>query len=115
MNLLNPELEKNWKQLVKQLSERFGDGEELNLQGVLFLIGVQELGKGRQNFSKDQKVDLIHVAICRLLSPYGYYEYEGKDKDGWPHWKINEKLPHLKPGQQMQIVKQSIIEYFTPS
>ena len=115
MNLLNPELEKNWKQLVKQLSERFGDGEELNLQGVLFLIGVQELGKGPQNFSKDQKVDLIHVAICRLLSPYGYYEYEGRDKDGWPHWKINEKLPHLKPGQQMQIVKQSIIEYFTPS
>ncbi len=113
MNLLNPELEKNWKQLIKQLSKRFGDGEELNLQGVLFLIGVQELGKGRQNFSKDQKVDLMHIAICRLLSRYGYYEYEGKDKDGWPHWKINEKLPYLKPGQQMQIVKQSIIEYFT--
>ena len=115
MNLLNAELEKNWKQLIQQLSEQFGDGEELNLQGVLFLIGVQEFGKGHQKFSKDQKVDLMHVAICRLLSQYGYYEYEGRDKDGWPHWKTVEKLPHLKPGQQMQIVKQAIIEYFNTS
>ena len=106
------ELEKSWKQLIKQLSERFGDGEELNLQGVLFLIGVQELGKGPQNFSKDQKVDIIHIAICRLLSRHGYYEYKGRDKDGWPHWETKKTLPLLKPGQQMQIIKQAIIEYF---
>lgn len=109
---MNVEIEKSWKHLIKQLTERFGDGEELNLQGVLFLIGVQELGKGHQEFSKDQKVDLMHVAICRLLSKYGYYEYEGMDKDGWPHWKTKEKIPHLKPGQQTQIIKQAIIEYF---
>ena len=107
---MNVELESNWKKLVKKLSVQFE--EELDLQALLFLIGVQELGKGYQKFTKDQKVDLMHIAICRLLSPYGYYEFEGKDKDGWPHWKVNDKLPHLKPGHQLQIMKQAIIEYF---
>ena len=108
---MDVELEKNWKHVLSKLSEQFG--EELDMQGILFLIGVQELGKGYRQFSKDQKVDLMHVAICKLLSQYGYYEYQGRDEDGWPHWKTEEKLPHLKPGQQLHLVKQAITTYFS--
>lgn len=104
------ELEKNWELLLKELGEQFE--EEIDLQGILFLIGVQELGKGHRKFSKDEKLDVMHIAICTLLSPYGYYDFDGYDNDGWPHWKRNEKLPPLNPAQQTQLMKQAIIEYF---
>ena len=107
---MEKDIEYEFSKIAKQLSDQFGEG--LDIQSILFLIGVQELGKGRMEFSKNEKLDVMHIAICTLLSPYGYYEYEGKDADGWPHWKVNEKLPALKPEQQQQIMKQAIVEYF---
>lgn len=104
------DLELEFQNAVKVLSKQFG--EDIDLQGLLFIIGIQELGKGRIKLSKNEKLDVMHIAICTLLTPYGYYEYEGLDKDGWPHWKSSEKLPPLKPGQQQIIIKQAIIDYF---
>ena len=99
-----------FQQVLKQLSKQFGD--DIDIQGLLFIIGLQELGKGKIKLSKNEKLDVMHIAICTLLSPYGYYEYEGLDKDGWPHWKTTEKLPPLKPAQQQEIIKQAVVEYF---
>src|SRR5436190_20812835 len=107
---MDSELENNWKDLLKKLGANFG--EDINIDALLFLIGVQELGKGRQKFTKDQKLDIMHIAICTLLAPYGYYEHEGSDSEGWRHWKINEKLPALKRMQQEQLMKRAIVEYF---
>jgi hypothetical protein len=107
---MDSELQNKWKELLDKLSKDFA--EDINIDSLLFLIGVQELGKGWQKFSKDQKIDVMHVAICTLLAPYGYYEYDGKDADGWPHWKANEKLPPLKPLQQELLMKQAIVDYF---
>lgn len=104
------DLEKNFQIALKKLAIQFGEG--LDMQAVLFLIGVQELGKGFVKLSKEEKVDVLHIAICTLLSPYGFYEYEGLDKEGWPHWKANEKLPPLKPEQQQHLIKQAVIDYF---
>ncbi len=104
------EHEKQFKDVLKALSKQFGD--DIDLQAVLFLIGVQELGKGPIKFSKSAKLDVLHIAICTLLAPYGHYEYEGLDKDGWPHWKVVENLPALKPGQQLYLIKQAVIDYF---
>jgi len=101
-----------WDGLVKYISSQFGDGEILDLQAILFLIGVNELGQGYRNFKKQEKIDLLHIAICRLLSVYGYYSFNGRDEDGWPHWKTNEKLPHLKAGEQTILLKKAIILYF---
>ncbi len=101
-----------WDALVKYISAQFGDGEILDLQAILFLIGVNELGQGYRNFKKQEKIDLLHIAICRLLSVYGYYSFNGRDDDGWPHWKTNEKLPHLKGGEQTILLKKAIILYF---
>ena len=103
-------IEKQWKELLKTLNNQF-DGD-LDLQAVLFLIGVQELGKGRVKYSKDQKLELMHIAICTLLEPFGYYNFAGHDQDGFPHWELNEQLPPLSPGQQMALMKESILDYF---
>ena len=99
-----------YKNVLKQISKQFGD--DIDIQGLLFIIGLQELGKGKIKLSKNVKLDVMHIAICTLLSHYGYYEYEGLDKDGWPHWKTIENLPPLKPAQQQEIIKQAIVEYF---
>lgn len=107
---MDSEIEKNWEIILKELRELFG--EDIDVQAVLFLIGVQELGKGHQQFSKSQKIDIMHIAICTLLAFYGYYEYEGKDEDGWPHWRLNEKLPPLEAELQSHLIKQAIINYF---
>lgn len=104
------ELETKFKEVVNNISPQFGD--DIDMQGILFLIGIQELGKGRIKLSKNAKLDVMHIAICTLLAPYGFYEYEGMDKEGWPHWKVNAQLPPLKPGQQLQLMKQAVVDYF---
>ncbi len=104
------ELKKNWDSLLKKLGEQYG--EEPDLQVVLFLIGVQELGKGPMKFSKAEKQDLMHIAVCRLLSTFGYYELTGVDQDGWPHWQLVNKLPPLSLKEQDLLLKQAAVEYF---
>ena len=44
-------VDKNWNELVVKLSQRFGEG--LDLQAILFLIGLQELGQGYQKLNKN--------------------------------------------------------------
>jgi hypothetical protein len=110
---MDKELNEQYEAVLKQLEPQFG--ADIDLQGLLFLIGVQELGKGKIKLNKNQKLDVMHIAICTLLEPFGFYEYEGLDQDGWPHWKVNSKLPPLKPGQQQELVKQAIVDYFRES
>ena len=105
-------LKEKWELLVTKLTDQFADGDELNMDGIIYLIGVQELGKGNITFKKDEKVNLMHVAICKLLEPYGYYEFDFFDKDGWPHYKILTDLPSLKPGEQTVLMKEAIVNYF---
>jgi hypothetical protein len=44
--------------------------------------------------------------------PYGYYELTGLDEEGWPHYRLKEKLPALKAGEQSVLIKEAIIRYF---
>lgn len=104
------ELQKEWRLLVDKLEKQFGEG--LDLDAILFLVGVQELGQGYRTFKKQEKTDLMHIAICRLLMQYGYYEYEGMDSEGWPHYKALAKLPRLNPTQQSLLMKEALIDYF---
>jgi len=104
------ELKSAWEKLTSRLEEQFG--EPPDLQAIIFLIGVQELGNGPQKFSKDEKQDLMHIATCRLLSQFGYYELEGSDQEGWPHWKLVKPLPTLSLKEQDLILKQAAIHYF---
>ncbi len=105
------ELQKNWVQLLYKLKEATGK-RPADINSVLFLIGVQELGKGAKSFSKEEKQDVMHIAICKVLSLAGYYELEGHDKDGWPHWKLTKKLPRFDLLEQEKLLKIQILEYF---
>ena len=106
----NPGGEKEWNDLFRLLKKQFG--EDLDMQGLLFLIGLQETGKTFTKLNKDQKLDVMHVAICTLLEPFGYYIFEGTDADGWPHWKNGEKLPYLKANDQEKLMKEALLDYF---
>jgi len=107
---MDSQFETKWMNVVELVSKPYG--EKLEFDAILFLIGVQELGKGFRKFTKDQKLEVLHIAICSLLAPYGYYEFEGYDHDGWPHWKATEKLPFLKPMNQHHLMRQAIVNYF---
>lgn len=101
-----------WKQVEQFFAQNFTDGEIPDLDTILFLIGVQELGKGKKRFRKDDKINLLHIAVCRVLEPFGYYRFEGLDKDGWPQFEFLDPLPELKPNEQTLLMKQAIIQYF---
>ncbi|HEV8514564.1 MAG TPA: hypothetical protein VGQ59_14880 [Cyclobacteriaceae bacterium] len=105
------ESDRHWQELLNELEKNFGKRPK-DLNAVLFIIGVQELGKGAKNFSKEEKQDLMHIAICKVLSLAGYYELEGTDESGWPHWKLIKKLPHFDLLEQEKLLKMLVIEYF---
>ncbi|WP_370098751.1 hypothetical protein [Xanthomarina gelatinilytica] len=109
------QLKQRWELIVDKLSKQFADGYTLDLDAIIYLIGVQELGQFDKKFKKDHKLDLMHIAICRLLEPYGYYEFDYFDEDGWPHYIIKEQLPPLKAGEQSVLMKEAIVSYFMES
>ena len=104
------ELKSEWDALLIALKADFGI--EPDLQAVLFLIGVQELGQGAKDFSKQEKQDLMHIAICRILSEFGYYKLLGIDEDGWPHWQHIKALPTLTLKEQDILLKRGALSYF---
>ena len=106
------QLKEHWETLVSKLSEQFADGDTLDLDAIIYLVGIQELSQLNNRFKKDEKVNLMHIAICKLLEPYGYYSFDYIDEDGWPHYTIKENLPPLKAGEQSVLMKEAIVHYF---
>ncbi|GAK74846.1 hypothetical protein [Nonlabens ulvanivorans] len=105
------QLKERWAQTVAFFQERFSDGEQMDIDAILFIIGVQELGQLHRKFQKDEKYQLMHIAICRVLEPYGYYEFSHFDDDKWPHYIVKENLPPLKAGEQSLLMKEAIVQY----
>ncbi len=104
-------IEKQFKNLVKYLEEDFG--HDIDTHGVLYILGVQILGVGYQKFTKEQKTDLMHIALCTVLEPYGYYKFTGMDEQNWPHFELVKNLPKLAQREQQMLIKEAIIEYIT--
>ena len=111
MNVLDEPINVQWERLLERLQASIGK-KPGDLNGVLFLIGVQELGKGALHFSKEQKQDLMHIGICQVLSLSGYYEFQGRDQDDWPHWELVQALPHGDLLAQEFLLKMHVLEYF---
>jgi hypothetical protein len=105
-------LKARWETLQSRLSDQFADGDLMQLDAIIYLVGVQELGKPQDKFKKDDKVNLIHIGICTLLEPYGFYEFDFVDEDGWPHFNNISKLPVLKAGEQTVLMKEALVSYF---
>lgn len=107
---VNDDLQSRWWKLEEKLIERFG--KKPDLETVLFLIGIQELGDIRKKFTKEQKQDLMHIGICSVLAPSGFYDLERVDEDGWPHFKQLKPLPVLDLREQENFLKDHVIVYF---
>ena len=104
------DLQQRWWNLEAKLAERFG--KKPDMEAILFLIGMQETGFIRNKITKEQKQDLMHVAICTVLSPGGYYAFEGKDNDGWPHFRQLKEVPPMALPEQEAFLKDHILLYF---
>lgn len=100
-----------WNSLLDKLGQLVGK-RPADLNAVLFLIGIQELGRGPKRFSKEQKQDLLHIAVCRVMSLSGYYESEGYDADGWPIWRLAKPIPQTGLSEQELYLKEHVIYYF---
>ena len=109
MNEIN--VDASWEELLDQLNILVGK-RPADLNAVLFLIGVQELGKGPIRFSKEAKQDLMHIAVCKVLSQSNYYTLDGYDKDGWPLWTLAKPLPAGDLMAQEAFLKKHVILYF---
>jgi hypothetical protein len=110
MQQMEEDLQVRWLKLRIKLKEQFGIKPDMN--GVLMLIGVQELGQGPQAFNKEQKQDLMHIAICTILSLSGYYSFDGHDEEGWPHFTLTKQLPAFNLFEQENFLKDHILLYF---
>jgi len=107
---VNDDLQTRWWALEAKLVERFG--KKPDMEAILFLIGMQETGFIKEKITKEQKQDLMHVAVCILFSQSGFYELEGKDQEGWPHFKQVKQLPEMSMIGQENFLKDHILLYF---
>ena len=107
---ISDDLQQRWWNLEGKILERFG--KKPDLEAVLFLIGIQETGFLAEKISKEQKQDLMHVAVCRVLSQSGFYLLEGNDAEGWPHYQQVKELPVMPLMEQENFIKDHILLYF---
>lgn len=101
-----------WEDIENFFVKNFDTDQHPSIETLLFLIGVQELGSGQQKYTKDDKLNILHIAVCRLLEPFGYYQFSHYDDDGYPHFNEVTPLPELKPNEQQLLMRKAIIQYF---
>lgn len=110
MHAAGEDIQIRWLKLRIHLKERFGIKPDMD--GILFLIGVQEVGYGPGEYTKEQKQDLMHVAVCTVLAPSGYYALEGYDEDNWPHFTALKPLPPMNLMEQENFLRDHVLLYF---
>jgi hypothetical protein len=106
------ELDFEWLQVRHKVQAAMKRETLPDLNMVLFLIGIQELGRWKRNFSKEEKQDLMHIAVCRLLAYEGYFDFAGRDEDGWPHYRQVLEMPKQNTLDQERLLKVNAIRYF---
>lgn len=103
-------LQEDWFAVRRFIKARFDKRPDIN--AILFLIGINETGIVKENYEKEEKQDLMHVAICRLFEDEGYYSYTHTDEEGWPHFDIIKPLPNIHLKEQENWLKETIVKYF---
>lgn len=103
-----------WLRVRHVVKDALGKESLPDMKAILYLIGIQELGRwSNEGFSKEEKQDLMHIAVCTLLEQDGYYIFEGRDQDGWPHWKKGAPFSTKGVKEQESLLKQKVIQYFS--
>lgn len=99
-----------WYEVRNRVKNDFGQRPDIN--AMLFVIGMNEVGVVKEKWEKEEKQNLMHVAVCKLLSSDGYYNFVKTDEDGWPHYEPNNSIPPLNLKEQDELLKRKIVEYF---
>ena len=100
----------NWKDLCEKLGVLFGIDVDLN--GVLFLVGMRERGLTFQKFSKEEKLNLINLGSCTLYQEMGMITSYGKDEDGWPLFHQNSLAREIPEELKLKTLQDCAIRYF---
>ncbi len=100
----------NWEELLLKVSKRFKVLADFDF--LLFLIGIQELGKGYKSYSKEEKMDMINLARCKMFEQKGYYKQLGSDDEGWPKFEVIKNMEEIMPSKREAILKEAMISYF---
>jgi len=107
----NLQLDFDWLRIRNEVKEMMGLAQVPDLQAVLLLVGVNEVGTNiKETYTKEEKRDFMHVAVCALLPEF--YEFESFDSDGWPHFKQIDAIPFAGVKEQEQELKRRLIAYF---
>ncbi len=100
----------NWNELCAWLGEMFNI--EVDLNGVLFLVGIREKGLAFQNFTKEEKMNLIHLGSCVLYQEMGLTEQVGIDRDGWPVFVQRTVAPEIPEERKAKTLQDCALRYF---
>ena len=101
-----------WLKVRHYVKDTFQKEKLPDLNAVLLMIGINELGVIRTKWTKEEKQDLMHIAICKLLSFDGHYGFKGLDADGWPHYELLQPIATKGVQEQETLLKQKAIQYF---
>lgn len=104
------DLNQRWQEFLEQASYHFK--VTANQEFLLFMIGMQELGQGFKSYSKQEKMDIINLARCRLLTMSDFLRQTGVDADGWPTFEVLKDENELLPSERDKLLKESMMTYF---
>ena len=104
------EVNDKWGQILKQLENQFG--KKMDMNAILLVIGIREWGRVKDTYTKEEKVRLMHIAVCRIFSPGGYYKLKGHNYQAWPQWEKVTDLPFGDVFEQESLLRQHIVTYF---
>ena len=99
-----------WDELLLKVGKQFNVLADFSF--LLFLVGIQERGKGYISYSKEEKTDLINMARCVLFERAGYYKQSGNDEEGWPTFDVIQSLEDKLPSEREDILKATIVDYY---
>lgn len=103
-------LEEKWDELGGIVSDFFGTEGRPSPEDLLFIVGLETLGKVGTDFGRERKMEILHLGVCTVLDDY--YRLEGRDADGWPRFTLAAPLPDMNGSGQDLFLKMAIIRYF---
>jgi hypothetical protein len=100
----------NWTELCDHLGKQFDI--DIDLNGVLFLVGIRERGLTFQHFTKEEKMSLINLGSCTLYLEMGLTERTGTDDEGWPVFRQKALAPVIPEERKNKILQDCALRYF---
>jgi hypothetical protein len=54
----------------------------------------------------------MHIGVCCLLAQEGYFEFIGRDQDGWPHYRQVREMPAVNTLDQERLLRICAVKFF---